>query len=72
MKAVIDRFDEDKAVLLVGEDEDVKVVFPKEYLPEEAEEGDYLSVDISIDMEATEAARAEAEALLKELKGDNE
>ncbi|MBQ3862840.1 MAG: DUF3006 domain-containing protein [Schwartzia sp.] len=72
MKAVIDRFEEDKAVLLVGEDEDVKVVFPKEYLPKEAEEGDYLSVDISIDMEATEAARAEAEALLKELKGDNE
>lgn len=72
MKAVIDRFEEDKAVLLVGEDEDVKVVFPKEYLPEEAEEGDYLSVDISIDMEATEAARSEAEALLKELKGDNE
>ena len=72
MKAVIDRFEEDKAVLLVGEDEDVKVVFPKEYLPEEAEEGDYLSVDISIDMEATEAARAEAEALLNELKGDNE
>ena len=72
MKAVIDRFEEDKAVLLVGEDEDVKVAFPKEYLPEEAEEGDYLSVDISIDMEATEAARAEAEALLKELKGDNE
>ena len=72
MKAVIDRFEEDKAVLLVGEDEDVKVVFPKEYLPEEADEGDYLSVDISIDMEATEAARAEAEALLKELKGDNE
>ncbi len=72
MKAVIDRFEEDKAVLLVGEDEDVKVVFPKEYLPDEAEEGDYLSVDISIDMEATEAARAEAEALLKELKGDNE
>jgi hypothetical protein len=72
MKAIIDRFEEDKAVLLVGEDEDVKVVFPKEYLPKEAEEGDYLSVDISIDMEATEAARAEAEALLKELKGDNE
>ena len=72
MKAVIDRFEEDKAVLLVGEDEDVKVVFPKEYLPGEAEEGDYLSVDISIDMEATEVARAEAEALLKELKGDNE
>lgn len=72
MKAVIDRFEEDKAVLLVGEDEDVKVVFPKEYLPEEAEEGDYLSVDISIDTEATEAARAEAEALLKELNGDNE
>jgi len=69
MKAVIDRFEEDKAVLLVGEDEDIEVVFPKACLPEEAEEGDYLSVSIAVDREATEAARAEAEALLKDLRG---
>lgn len=69
MKAVIDRFEEDKAVLLVGEDEDIEVVFPKAYMPEKAEEGDYLSVSIAVDREATEAARAEAEALLKDLRG---
>lgn len=71
MKAVIDRFEEDKAVLLAGENEDIKVVLPKEFIPEEAEEGDYLAIDIAIDKEATDAARAEAEALLKELQGEN-
>lgn len=69
MKAVIDRFEEDKAVLLVGEDEDIEVVFPRAYMPKDAEEGDYLSVSIAVDREATEAARAEAEALLKDLRG---
>ena len=71
MKAVIDRFEEDKAVLLAGENEDIKVVLPKEFIPEEAEEGDYLAIDIAIDKEATDAVRAEAEALLKELQGEN-
>ena len=69
MKAVIDRFEDDQAVLLAGENEDIKVIFPKAFLPAEAEEGDYLAMDISVDREATEAALAEAKELLKELQG---
>ena len=67
--AVIDRFEGKKAVLLFGEAETV-VNFPKAELPEDVEEGDYLNIDITIDKEATEAARNEAAELLKELKGE--
>ena len=65
--AVIDRFEEDKAVLLVGSAEK-NVVFPAEELPEGLQEGDYIRLDISFDEEATRAAREEAAALLRDLQ----
>ena len=70
ISAVIDRFEEDKVVLLVGEDEQ-KVVFPKNLLDENLKEGDYLSIDIKYDEVATKKAGAEIEDLLKSLKNDN-
>ncbi len=63
VSAYIDRYEEEYAVLLVGEDEE-KVNFPRRYLPEDAGEGDYLSLDILFDAAATEQAAKEAEALL--------
>lgn len=70
ISAVIDRFEEDKVVLLVGEDEQ-KVVFPKNLLDENLKEGDYLSIDIKYDEVTTKKAVAEIEDLLKSLKNDN-
>lgn len=70
ISAVIDRFEEDKVVLLVGEDEQ-KVVFPKNLLDKNLKEGDYLSIDIKYDEVATKKAVAEIEDLLKFLKNDN-
>lgn len=70
ISAVIDRFEEDKVVLLVGEDEQ-KVVFPKNLLDENLKEGDYLSIDIKYDEVATKKAVAEIEDILKSLKNDN-
>lgn len=67
--AVIDRFEADKAVLLVGEEEK-KVVFPADELPVGLSEGDYIRWDISFDEERTKEAREEAAALLKDLKGE--
>ena len=67
--AVIDRFAEEKAVLLAGEEEK-KVVFPADELPAGLSEGDYIRWEISFDEERTKAAREEAEALLQSLKGD--
>jgi len=68
MQAVIDRFEEEKAVLLVGEDEQ-KVVFPRMYLPENVVEGDYLDIKITYDKEMTDVMRRETEELLRSLNG---
>lgn len=70
IKAVIDRFENSRAVLLVGEEE-TAVNWPKEFLPAKVKEGDYLQLTISFDAEATAAARAEAEELLKSLTEKN-
>ena len=69
ISAGLDRLEEDKAVLLVGEEEK-KLVLPAELLPEGIAEGDYVSITIACDEEATRAARAEAEALLQDLQQD--
>jgi hypothetical protein len=47
-KAVIDRFEGDKAVLLVGEEED-KLIVPRASLPPGAKEGQWLQVDVEDD-----------------------
>lgn len=71
MHAVLDRIEEGCAVLYVGEREE-KVVFPARLLPRHAREGDYLAIDIRVDVERTRAAMEEASTLLKALKqGDN-
>ena len=71
IQAVIDRFEGNKAVLLVGDDE-VQVAWPRHLLPSEVEEGDILSMALQIDSEATAAARGEAESLLKQILAKNQ
>ncbi|MGA2490253.1 MAG: DUF3006 domain-containing protein [Anaerolineales bacterium] len=64
MKAVIDRFEGDLAVLIVGDD-DQSLNIPRTQLPPEAEEGFWLQLDIvggqliniTLDEEETKAAR---------------
>ena len=63
--AYIDRFEEDVAVLLLG-DEMKKLHFPKAYLPDGLHEGDYITMDIRFDPETTEKAEQEALDLLKD------
>lgn len=67
VKAVIDRFESDKAVLLFG-DAERRGVFPKECLPGSVKEGDYLQIEITYDEAATKLARQEARVLLDKLK----
>jgi len=67
MQAVIDRFEENKAVLLLG-DEEIKVIFPKRYLPDGLKEGDYLQMTLSYDEAATAAAKSESERLLRDVQ----
>lgn len=46
-KAVIDRFEGDKAVLIL--DKDGQIVIDKKYLPPEAKEGDVIIFNFSLD-----------------------
>lgn len=71
IRAVLDRFEEHKAVLLVG-DAESSVVWPRRVLPEGVREGDILCLTMSVDEEATGKARAEAAALLQQLLDDHE
>ena len=71
IQAVIDRFEGNKAVLLVGDDE-VQVVWPKHILPSEVKEGDILSIGLQVDSQATVDAKAEAEGLLKQILKKNQ
>ncbi len=64
--AVIDRFEGENAVLLVGDDER-QVIFPTKELPEGLDEGDYLRMNIVYDINATQRAQEEAARLLDAL-----
>jgi hypothetical protein len=66
----LDRFEEDKAVLLVGEAES-SVAWPRALMPKGAGEGDVLWMDLSVDEQATREARTEAEELLRQLLDAN-
>lgn len=70
MRAFIDRFEGDKAVLLLGENEEIQIVLPRAWLPKEAVEGAVLRVDLTVDEQATQTTKDEIQALYNRL-GDN-
>lgn len=69
IKALIDRFEGSKAVLLAG-DREISINWPRELLPP-VKEGDILKVEITVDVEATNKARAEADKLFAEITRQN-
>ena len=72
MSAYLDRVEKGKAVLLFGEDAESmeQLTVPAWLLPEGVAEGDYVRIAVSYDRERTEAAEAEAVALLEETDRD--
>ena len=71
LQAVIDRFEEDKAILLLGSNE-TQCKWPRACLPDDLGEGDYLEIRIIPDPETTRSARQETEDLLRELLEGNQ
>ena len=49
MRAFVDRIDGDRAVLLLGENEEVQIALPMNWLPKETMESTVLRLDLSID-----------------------
>lgn len=74
-KFVIDRFEDDWAVIETLEESIVHFNIPKNLLPQNAKEGDVLNIDISIDEKRTRQRRNEIQdklnSLKKEDKGDD-
>jgi Protein of unknown function (DUF3006). len=67
-KATIDRFAGDFAVLLIRDDEDIKIDFPAYLLPSGCGEGDIIDIEIGKDEQSTADARDRVTALLEKLK----
>lgn len=78
MKVTIDRFEDGYAVLLVRGEEDahasceheecVHIDFPVKLLPDDCKEGDILDIEISRDIDSTEATRKRVSDLIEKLK----
>ncbi len=67
MKAVIDRFEGEYAVVLFGDGE-LKAGIPRQLLPPQAREGSLLHVTFELDHEATEKQKKKIQDLLGKLK----
>lgn len=71
-RAFVDRIEGDKAVLLVGDKEQHRVILPVEYLPNGAGEGAILTVNLGYDSEITAKALADSLRLIERLSGQDE
>jgi hypothetical protein len=67
MQAVVDRFENGFAVLLLGEEE-IRVEIPLAMLPTGVQEGDWLKVSFEPDHERTEDRKVKIQSLLDKLK----
>jgi len=71
MKATIDRIEGTIAVLIVDDDEPVRINVPLPLLPPACEEGDILTIEIQRDPGATEGAKARVSDLIEKLRKQN-
>ena len=67
MKAVLDRFENDLAIILIG-DEEQQIIVQKDMLPEGIKEGSWLKVNFEIDPESEDDQRTKIQNLLDKLK----
>lgn len=71
-KVTLDRIEGGIAVLLVRDEETIKIKIPLFLLPAESREGDILDITIDIDAQETEDAKERASSLLEKLKNKNQ
>lgn len=70
-KVTLDRIEEDIAVMLVRDEETVKIYIPLFLLPVESKEGDILDITIVKDVKETEDTKERVSSLLEKLKNKN-
>jgi hypothetical protein len=70
VRAFVDRFEGDQAVLLIGDERSEAVVWPRAFLPSDATVGDVLEVTVETDAEETADRSRAIRRLLSDL-GDS-
>jgi len=70
-KVMLDRIEGSIAVLLLRDEESIKINIPLLLLPPESKEGDILKLSIDRDVQETEATKERVSALLDKLKNKN-
>ena len=68
LRAFVDRIEGDKAVLLVGENEEDTVIVPARYLPDDAVAGSVITIGIRYEPDLTADATNEVERLIRRLR----
>lgn len=71
MKAVIDRIENETAIILLGDDE-VLIHVPLRFLPENVSEGTWLRLDFQIDRQTTQERYRNNKYLLNRLIKKNQ
>jgi Protein of unknown function (DUF3006). len=71
-KVTLDRIEEGNAVLLIRNDESVKINIPFFLLPACSKEGDILDITINKDVQETVDAKERVSSLLEKLKNKNQ
>ena len=70
-KVTLDRIEENVAVLLIRDEEKIRINIPLFLLPEESREGDILDIAINKDVQETEEAKERVSSLLEKLQKKN-
>ena len=69
-KALIDRIEGDKAVVLLGEEDEATVYFPIQFLPQSIKEGD-INFKIAVKSRKTKEAKDKIREMIEKLKAKN-
>ena len=70
-KVTLDRIEEGTAVLLVRDEEKIRINVPSNLLPERSREGDILEISITRDVQDTEATKESVSNFLEKLQKKN-
>ena len=68
VRMIVDRIEDDRAALVLSDDDKVKLNLPVKLLPEGVKSGDHLDVTFKIDRVSTREVASEVEDLLEKLK----
>lgn len=65
---IVDRFEGNFAVVLIGEEQDIRADVPRSLLPEDLKEGDFISIAVKALPNKTLKTKKETQNLIEKLK----